>query len=137
MKIICDRLHIPYLYHQGFIKYVVNEKGYLLNVWHGSGGGSTTATAMQVVEKMADRAHADVYCIGHFHKMLKSDRIYTLPDQRNMTLQRVEQHFVVCGSALDYSDGYAEQAGLMPRRLGFPEITLYGSTKHKHIKVSI
>lgn len=138
MKIICDTLKIPYLGYQGFVKYNWNGVGYIVNLWHGAGGGTGAQAAIKQAEDMSNKAFADLYLLAHHHKLLKSDRIYTLPDPRNMTLQKIEQHFVVCGSALDYDEGYADMKGLHSRRLGFPEIQLRGDKrKGKQIKVLI
>jgi hypothetical protein len=52
-----------------------------------------------------------------------------------MKVNKVEQHFVVTGSALDYDDGYAEQAGMQPRLLGFPTITMRGEKGNKQVRV--
>jgi hypothetical protein len=138
MKNICQALQIPYLGYQGFIKYAWNGVGYIVNMWHGTGTGSTAQAAIKQAETMSERSYADVYLLAHHHKMLKSDRVYTLPDPRNMTLQKIEQHFVVCGSALDYNEGYADMKGLQSRRLGFPEVHLRGDKKKgKQIHVLI
>lgn len=135
---ICSTLNIPYLGYQGFVKYAWNGVGYIVNLWHGTGTGSTAEAAIKQAELMSTRNYADLYLLAHHHKKLKSDRIYTVPDPRNMTIQKIEQHFVVCGSALDYDEGYADMKGLHRRLLGFPEIRLYGNKKkNKHIEVTL
>jgi len=132
---ICRELKIPYLGYTGIVKYAWNGVAYTVNVWHGTGTGATTQTAINTCEKMAQRAYADVYCCGHFHKKLVSDRIIDFPDVRNNKVVKVTQNFVVCGSALDYEEGYAEKEGLQARELGFPIIQLHGIKGAKKIEV--
>jgi len=138
MEDVCNRLKIPYLGYQGFVKYAWNGVGYIINLWHGTGLGTSAEIAIRQAEQMSTRNFADVYLLAHHHKKLKSDRIYSVPDPRNMTIQKIEQHFVVCGSALDYDEGYADMNGLQSRLLGFPEISLRGiKNKNKHIEVTL
>lgn len=134
---ICKALGLPYLGFQGFVKYAWNKRAYVFNIWHGAGRGSTTQAAIDMCEKMAHRQFADVYCIGHFHKLVKSDKIFRFVDLRNNKLINAQQEFIVCGSALDYEDGYAEQAGLTSRKLGFPMIELSGKKDEKRIEVRL
>jgi hypothetical protein len=135
MQDICKELNIPYLLFNGCVKYAWNGCAYTVNIWHGAGSGGTTQSAINCCEKMALRTFADVYCCGHFHKKLKSDRVINVPDVRNNKIVDVTQQFVVSGSALGYSDGYAEQAGLQARDLGFPIIQLQGIKGNKDAKV--
>jgi hypothetical protein len=136
MEDICKAHKIPYLGYQGFIKYAWNGVGYIINMWHGTGTGSSASAAIKQAEDMSERNFADVYLLAHHHKQLKSDRIFTVPDPRNMTIQKIEQHFVVCGSALDYDEGYADMKGLQSRKLGFPTIYLH-SDKNKGKKIEV
>lgn len=133
---ICRELKIPYLKFNGCVKYAWNGVAYVFNIWHGAGNGATTQAAINTCEKMAQRAYADVYCVGHFHKKLVSDRVIDFPDVRNNKIIKVVQNFVVSGSALDYDKGYAEQAGLQERELGFPTIVLTGIKGNKKVKVT-
>ena len=84
---------------------------------------------------MALRVYADVYCCGHFHKKLTSDRAIDVPDVRNNKMVKTIQNFVVTGSALDYEEGYAEQTGLQGRNLGFQTIKLRGTKGNKNINI--
>jgi len=132
---ICRELKIPYMKYAGVVKYAWNGVAYTVNIWHGAGNGSTTQTAINNCEKMAQRTYADVYCCGHFHKKLMSDRVIDFPDVRNNKMVKVRQNFVVTGSALDYDESYGEQQGLQERELGFPVIELAGIKGCKNIRV--
>lgn len=132
---ICRELKIPYFHFSGVVKYSWNGVAYTINIWHGNGTGSTTQTAINVCEKMAQRTYADIYCCGHFHKKLTSDRVIDFPDVRNNKMIKITQNFIVSGSALEYNEGYAEQAGLQERELGFPTILLHGIKGAKKIEV--
>lgn len=132
---VCSTLKIPYFKYAGIVKYAWKGVAYTINIWHGAGGGSTSQTALNTCEKMALRTYADVYCCGHFHKKLTSDRMINFPDVRNNKMIKTVQNFVVTGSALDYDEGYAEQAGLQGRDLGFPIIQLKGVRGNKNVKI--
>lgn len=137
MEDCCRELKIPYLKYTGIVKYAWNKTCYTFALWHGSGGGSSSQTAIKTVEDMANKIIADVYCIGHFHKILKSDRIMNIPDTRNNVVRKVKQYFVVCGSALDYNEGYAEMKGLKEVCLGYPIIELTGDKHNRKVVVKL
>ncbi|MDD3414847.1 MAG: hypothetical protein PHY47_12705 [Lachnospiraceae bacterium] len=136
-KLICNKLNIPYLHYNGYIKYSWNKVAYTFNIWHGAGKGSTSANAIKQCEDMSNRCIADVYLMGHVHKLLKSDRIVNIPDVRNMKVNKIKQYFITTGSALDYDDGYAEMKGLQPRILGYPTVILSGIKGSKEIEVRL
>jgi len=129
---VCNMLDIPYLHYQGFIKYSLQRKAYTINIWHGAGSGATAATAIRKCEEMANKKFADIYCMGHYHRIATSDKIFKLPDVRNMVVTDMHQHFVLTGSALDYDEGYAEMKDLEGKILGYPTIAL--SNKHRSKK---
>ena len=52
------------------------------------GRGSTTSDALKNCEKMAERCYADIYLMGHVHKLLKSDKVISFPDVRNMKIKK-------------------------------------------------
>lgn len=137
MKLVCNTLNIPYLHYTGYVKYAWNNVAYVAKLWHGAGGGATAQTAINCCENMAKRSLADINIIGHFHKLLKSDRVIEVPDLRNMKTNKMHMHHVVIGSALEYNDGYADMTGLDERDLGFPTISLRGVKGKKEVKVTL
>lgn len=133
---VCTILGIPYLGFRGIVKYTFNKRCYTVMLWHGAGKGATAQTAIKTVENMSHKTFADVYCCGHFHKNITSDRFFTLPDTRNMKLTKVQQHFVCVGSALKADESYADEKDLEERILGFPTIHLFSNTPNKYIEVT-
>lgn len=134
---ICKTLKIPYHHYRGIVRYSWNEVCYLIHIWHGAGGGSTTATALKNAEALSYKTFAHVYCIGHFHKLGTSDKVYNQPSPRTKTILKIPQHFVLCGSALAMDEGYADMKALDERQLGFPIIQLNGEKKNKNVAVII
>jgi hypothetical protein len=135
MKDVCQALNIPYLHYKGFVKYAWNHVAYVIEMWHGSGKGVTIASALQQCEAMVQKNVADVYCMGHVHKIGSSDRVVYIPDTRNNKMVRTVQRFVLTGSALDYDEGYADMKDLQERRLGYPTIELRGIKGEKGVEV--
>lgn len=139
--LLCKLLNIEdkYLRYQGVIKYAWNNRAYNVAVWHGAGGGG--GSSLNKLIKQRNTVMADVYLMGHTHKLEATKLDYFVPDARSLTMQKITQAFIVTGSTLDYEDSYAEEKGLNPSAMGFPKIHLsgYSSAKkrEKDIKVEI
>ena len=133
MEHFCVKLGIPdrYLGYYGVVKYAWNKRCYNVAVWHGAGGGATTGGALNKIEKQASVVFADVFLMGHVHKRAATMRDLYVPDPQNGRINRITQHFVITGSALDYDGSYAEEMGLIPSTKGFPRIRLGGRTLKK------
>lgn len=134
---LCDMLGIPYLKYSGIVTYAWNHVAYNINVWHGKGSTGTTGNALNNCIKMSEKAFADVYAMGHCHKLAKTSRIFKVPDSRNKQITQITQHFVLTGSALDYDDNYPDMQNLEIADLGFPTIELRGIKHKKNIKVTL
>lgn len=132
---ICKELGIPYHHYRGLVKYAWNGVAYTFEIWHGVGHGVSIQAAFKQCEDMANKVFADVYCMGHVHKIATSDRVFYAPDTRNNKIIRVKQRFVLTGSAMASDDGYAEMSDLQERDLGFPTIYLRGVKGQKHIEI--
>lgn len=133
MEHFCVKLGIPdrYLGYYGVVKYAWNKRCYNVAVWHGAGGGATTGGALNKIEKQAAMVFADVFLMGHVHKRAATMRDLYVPDPQNNRINRITQHFVITGSALDHAGSYAEEMGLPPSTKGFPRIKLGGRTLKK------
>lgn len=134
---VCRELGIPYHHYKGLVKYAWNKVCYTFEIWHGAGHGLSIQTAFKQCEDMANKTFADVYCMGHVHKIASSDRIFFVPDTRNMKIVPVKQRFVLTGTALDYDEGYADMADMQARSLGFPTIKLIGEKGNKNVSVEL
>lgn len=135
MKQFCRNLEIPYLRYSGVVTYAWNKRAYNINLWHGSGGGSSTASALNKCIGMSNKIHADVYLMGHCHKLANTSRQYRYIDTRNSKIVTTKQYFVLTGSALNYDDNYPDMQNLEIADLGFKKILLGGEVKKKEIKV--
>src|SRR5690606_1415748 len=112
-------------------KYAWNKRCYNVAVWHGAGGGATNGGALNKIEKQATVVFADVFRMGQVHKRADTMRVSYVPDTQQGGINRITQHFVITGSALDHADSYAEEMGLPPSTKGFPRIRLGGRTLKK------
>jgi hypothetical protein len=131
-KRVCSELDIPYLGCTGMIRYHVGALRYNVNVWHGSGGAGTAGNALNKCIKMANKVVADVYAMAHTHKLATTSRTFALP--KTTSIEELDQHFVLTGSALSYDDSYPDFMNLERVSLGFPVVKLSAGTK-KQIQV--
>lgn len=129
IRSFCKSLGIPYLKYNGIVNYAWNKKAYTVNMWHGAGGGGTIGSALNKCVKMSEKTFADVYLMGHVHKLADTTRRIKLPDTRNNKLVDIKQTFVLTGSALNYDESYPDQKNLEISDLGFPRIILNGNGK--------
>jgi len=130
MKLFARDLGIKYLRYTGVVNYSWNKRSYTVCIWHGKGGGATTGSAFNNLEKMARTVETDIYAMGHVHKLGHFSRIIKHVDTRNGKLLNKPQLFVLTGSALRYDESYADMKNLVPPKLGFPILKLDGRPKH-------
>lgn len=130
----CPKLGIEkkYLRYQGVIKFAWNKRAYNIAVWHGAGGGKKPGSAMNKVDEMKNVITADCYLMGHVHRLGSMKADHYLPDPQHMRMKRITQTTIITGSALDYENSYAEEAGLPPTTKGFPVIRLDGRSVKKN-----
>ena len=121
-------LNAPYLKHSGMIKYNVGVQRYMINAWHGSKSGNTSAgSAMNNCIEMADKCVADVYAMGHTHRLMTSSRKFIVP--KTVNLEEITQHFVLTGSSVDYDESYAEELNYTRQSMGYAVLKLFPITK--------
>lgn len=134
MKYFCRALGIEdkYLGYQGVVGFSWNGRCYLFSMWHGHGGGSSVGGAMAKVKRQQQSIFADVYLMGHFHRLDADVSEMRMPNPSTKTIRIVKQYYVLTGSALKWEESYAEQAGLPPSPCGFPIIKLFGGRKQEN-----
>jgi hypothetical protein len=132
-EVFCPKLGIEdkYLRYQGVVKYAWNNRAYNVALWHGAGGGKRPGSAINKVNEMKNTVFADVYLMGHVHRLGSTKEDYFIPDPQHMKMRRITQAYVVTGSALEYEGSYAEMMGLTPSTKGFPVIRLSGRSVKK------
>lgn len=124
MKILADRLNVPYFGYQGFFKIVVNGIPYKCVFHHGVGGGATSGSKTNAAEKMNKVVtNADLYFSGHTHgRQFHTDIIYVM-DENSDELIPHKRTYVVGGSFLDY-EGYPAMKALPPSDIGAVRVQL-------------
>lgn len=135
MKVICDRLGIKYIGYRGIVNYSWNKNSYPIMIWHGHGGGGTTATVERKLKSMTEVADdCAVYALGHFHKRLDfyGDIYRVDPFNHKLRLDRVL--FICSNTALNVAE-YAEMAGYKAGHTSQPILTLSGRFRDKSVKV--
>ena len=137
MEQICDALRIPYLGYSGVIGYSANKVAYSVFAWHGAGGGRKPGGSLNRLEDMAGVVQADVYLMGHTHRITSYTREIKVPDTRNAKITNARQVFVNTGSCLEWDDGYPEMQGLTIPKRGFPRIRMNMAKGKKDVHVSL
>lgn len=113
----------------------VGSQIYRVHSWHGSGGASTPAGALNKCRSQAMPHHADIYLCGHFHrKMIDQDLYYDWPEGATKPVQR-SRYYGVTGSFLNWDESYAERAGYAPSVLGAIKLEL--GAKRWDVKLSL
>ena len=134
IEIFCNELGIPYFGYSGVVTYSINgNRAYNINMFHGKAGGGVE-NALKACKNMATKVNADVFLMGHCHRLGYTNRSVKVIDSRNSTLVDSLQHFILTGHSLDYDESYADQANLEIAPPGFPTVKL-ASTGQKEISI--
>jgi predicted phosphodiesterase len=121
-KEIAGILGVPYMRYGGFIRAVVNGKGFTVYASHGASGAGTSTGKLNAVKKLAQIADADLYLMGHVHDLLTETVVRKTIDTRTKAIISRRQHFVVTGNFLTYEDSYSEMKCYIPSKIGAPRI---------------
>lgn len=105
-------------------KLTVGDQSYLIHSWHGAGGGTKSASALNKCMEQAKSHIADVYLMGHYHKRVLADEGYTTWNNKNGAPEFKTRFFACTGSFLEWSGSYAERMGLGPSVTGIVEVEL-------------
>ena len=136
---IAEALKIPYdpfgiLYNIKCGSFKRGKLNYTLYTTHGSAGGGTVGNALNKLLSLKNIVHADLYFMGHTHKIAATKDMVYMPDTRHGKIIKVIRHYAIAGSYLDYG-GYAERLCLAPTPTGSPIAHLDGDKKQ--IKITI
>lgn len=119
MKILADKLEVPYFGYQGFFRIIVNGIAYKAAFHHGAGGGSTSGSKTNTSEKMNKVvSNADLYFSGHTHGRQSHQDIIYLMDEESDELVPHIRTYVVGGSFVEYWGAYPEMKALSPSITG-------------------
>lgn len=124
---LCQMLEIEnkYMRYQGVVAYIIAKRAFLVNVWHGSGGGGSAGASLNRLQKQSEYVFADVYLMGHVHKRQVHTKQMIMPSARYEKNDIINQYFIATGSSLDYENSYAESAGMTPSMKGFTKIKMW------------
>lgn len=124
---LCQLLDIEkkYMRYQGVVGYVIGRRSYLVNVWHGAGGGGSAGASLNKLQKQSEYILADIYLMGHVHKRQVHTKQMIVPNPRYNKKEIIQQYFIATGSSLDYENSYAESAGMTPSQKGFTKIKMW------------
>jgi predicted phosphodiesterase len=129
---LCQMLEIEkkYMRYQGVVGYVIGQRSYLVNVWHGAGGGGSAGASLNRLQKQSEYVLADIYLMGHVHKRQVHTKQMIIPNPRYEKKEIIMQYFIATGSSLDYENSYAESAGMTPSQKGFTKIKMWTEKKY-------
>lgn len=101
---------------------------------HGSGGGGTPGAALNKIVKLPLSVTADIYIIGHVHKMIGHRDTYRDIDMRNCKVVNKDRLYVISSHWQDFG-GYAAKKMLTPGAKGSVPITISGTEKDFWAKI--
>lgn len=125
MRILAEKLGVPYLGYQGYHVVRVREQEYHVFTAHNRGSGRTVPGKVRAAEDVDRIAVCDVYITGHSHMLHHHAKPVFYIDADGTVRQKL-RHYVVCGSFLNYWGSYAEKELLPPSTQGSPLITFSG-----------
>lgn len=138
---MADFLGVPYQEDQNLLKVTIGKRKdnskkvvYTLYITHGSGGGKRPGSALNNIEDLSKNILADVYIMGHTHKLIAHRAIFQEPDLRNGKVVQREQLYVLSAGWLEYG-GYPVRGLMRPQVRGAKPITLFGTEKRTEAKI--
>lgn len=110
------------------------QQNYTLYTTHGTGGGGSMGNAVNKLHSMRNICVADIYVMGHTHRVISFNDEIFLPDLRHNKVIKQKRYYAMAGSYLDWG-GYAERLMLSPHPTGFPIIDISGIKKKVNITI--
>lgn len=125
MKLVAERLHVPYFDWQAYHLWTVGDQKYKIHTHHGAGKATTPSGRLNQVLKMRNISRADLFLMGHVHDILDYETKMYDWDEEAGTMKEIVQKYAVCGSLLSYHFSYAEQGMMAPVSQRLIKIDLY------------
>uniref|UniRef100_A0A6M3JL23 Putative calcineurin-like phosphoesterase n=1 Tax=viral metagenome TaxID=1070528 RepID=A0A6M3JL23_9ZZZZ len=146
IKLLCDRLTVPYLGYSFLLRLNFREeqgrgRTVIIRGHHGWGGGSRTQGAdLTKFSRDVAQFDADLFLYGHVHR-LQYDTVPRLSLVGDVLTAR-DKHLIICGTFLKTYSGstdvtYAESAGYPPAKIGGAIINIKPSTPWVDISVAV
>jgi hypothetical protein len=135
LYMFCRELGIKdkYMKYRGVMGYSINKNFYSIEMFHGTGGGSTISAVENSLKKLK-RTTADIMYCGHWHKEFAKPYKEHHIDPYNKQVKQYKK-WMVCGNTLVDTESYAEKSGYAE---GFPSqavIKLSGEKRKRNIEV--
>lgn len=123
MKIMCNRLDIPYLHNACWNVLRVGNQAYSVYTLHGRTGARFEGTALLALERISASFHADIVAMGHCHKLISSPILVQTVKENRQVIEH-KKLLVITGSYLSYDRSYAQTSGMPLSKLGSPKTKL-------------
>jgi len=125
---IAERLGVPHLGYEGFVRYEVGDGGkraqsYVGYHHHGFGGGQTLSAFILKLQRLADRNDAHFVVMGHSHQLASVTTTHRQVAPGGQ-MEVVDRPLVGAGSFLKH-EGYPAEQGYAPSVLGAATVHLY------------
>lgn len=101
---------------------------YTIGGYHGSAGGRKSGGKINRLVDMSSIFIADLFIMGHGHKMIITDGTIFVPDEQHKTLVEKELNYLMTNSFLKYG-GYGASGGYTPNSRSTNEVILDGHVK--------
>jgi hypothetical protein len=103
---------------------------YTIYATHGSAGGKRKGSAINGVNDLAYGVLADIYIVGHTHKLIATKDIIRVPDLRNNNIMNCTRYYMVSSHWMHSLPSYAARIGCQPSAKGCCMAILHASEKH-------
>lgn len=103
---------------------------YTIYATHGSTGGKRKGSAINGVNDLAYGVLADIYVVGHTHKLIATKDIIRVPDLRNNNIMNCTRYYMVSSHWMHSLPSYAARIGCQPSAKGCCMAILHANEKH-------
>lgn len=126
MRVLADRLDVPYFTGPVVTSIVANEYKWLLYIYHGKGNSQTKGGKMNAASRPKVFTGAVHFLIsGHVHDAVAQPETLMVENPEEARLTYMTQWTVVAPSFLGWMDTYAYRSGYPPPAKGGVSVRLY------------
>jgi hypothetical protein len=119
MKILCDRLSIPYFAGPVLMSVLANNHKWSFYIQHGFGNSQTKGGKLNMASKPKNfTSDIQFFVQGHVHDAIAEAETCLVEDSMNCRLKYMTQWIVICPSFLRWANTYAYRAGYKPPSKG-------------------
>lgn len=134
-RIMAQMLDVPYFKNGGFFKLKCGAQNYHVYATHGKSNSTLPYTKIKRCYDLSRFIEADIYLMGHVHDEQVHTQEYLYIDNKDKMIRSKNKFFVLTGHYLNWQDGYAQQASMIPSKQGTPKLKLH--SKEHRIRVSL